>query len=44
MHELELGDGGIAQSLDLGEPRDRRGDHFRETTFHHCPFLFAGDL
>jgi hypothetical protein len=30
VHQLEFGDGGIAQSLDFGKPRDRRGDHFRK--------------
>ena len=28
LHELELGDGRLAQSLALGEPRDRRGNDF----------------
>jgi hypothetical protein len=30
LHELKLGDAGIAQALDFGEPCYRRGDHFRE--------------
>src|SRR5450631_2592321 len=30
MHDLELGDGGIAHALDLGEPGRRRGHHLGE--------------
>ena len=30
MYELELGNGSVAQSLDFGEPRNRRGNHFCE--------------
>ena len=30
VHDLELGDGGIAQALDLGQPGRRRDDHFGE--------------
>jgi hypothetical protein len=30
MHDLEFGDGGIAQALDLGEPGLRRSHHLGE--------------
>jgi hypothetical protein len=32
VYDLELGDGGVAQALDLGQPGLRRGDHLGERT------------
>ena len=30
LHDLDFGDAGLAEALDFGKARDRRGDHFGE--------------